>query len=124
MMFIIETYIAPSEVHGNGVFAGEDVREGQPIWRFSPGIDLVIPFERIAALPRAFQIYMETYGYISPQVAGGMILSCDHAKFMNHSSEANTVIAGETTLASRAIKKGEEITCDYRECCADWSNWF
>jgi hypothetical protein len=123
-MFLVQTYVAPSDVHGNGVFAGEDLTAGQPIWRFTPGLDLVVPFEVVAASPKAFQDYMTMYAYVSPQVDGGMVLSCDHAKFLNHSDEPNTTIQGHVTLARFPICKGEEITCDYRICCADWSGQF
>lgn len=122
-MFTVSTYVAPSTIHGLGVFAGEDLVEGQVIWQFARGLDLVVPFEQIAAAPKAFQDYMEMYAYVSPQVSGGMVLSCDHAKFLNHSEEPNTEIRGETTLASRMIRRGEEITCDYRIVCADWSGF-
>jgi SET domain-containing protein len=57
-------------------------------------------------------------------VAGGMVLSCDHAKFLNHSDDPNTDIQGEATFARRAIAKGDEITCDYRVCCADFTGVF
>lgn len=81
-MFIVRTLVAPSGIHGNGVFADEDLAEGQPIWRFAPGLDLVVPFDVIAAAPEAFQDYMQMYAYVSPQLEGGMVLSCDHAKFL------------------------------------------
>jgi hypothetical protein len=122
-MFIIRTYIGPSPIHGTGVFAGEDVSNGQPIWQFARGLDLVVPFDQIAAAPQAFQDYMDMYAYVSPQVEGGMILSCDHAKFLNHSDNPNTEIRGETTLARGPIRQGEEITCDYRICVADFSGF-
>ena len=120
-MFIIQTRIGPSTIHGTGVFADEDVAQGQPIWQFAPGLDLVVPAQTIAAAPKAFQAYMDMYAYVSPLVAGGMILSCDHAKFLNHSDDPNTEIRGHTTHARRDIRRGEELTCDYRICVADWS---
>ncbi len=123
-MFIIQTYVAHSIVHGNGVFAGEDLYERQPIWRFAPGLDLVVPFDVVANSPRAFQDYMEMYAYVSPLVGGGMVLSCDHAKFINHCDDPNTVIDGHTTGACRRSSNGEESTCDYRICVADWSGHF
>lgn len=123
-MFIVRTYVGPSAIHGNGVFAAEDLKEGQVIWQFTPDLDLVVPFARIDAAPQAFRDYMQMYGYVSPQVSGGMILSCDHAKFINHSDEPNTVIDGPKTLARRAIVTGEEITCDYRICCAGFTGAF
>jgi len=123
-MFIVHTYIGASPIHGTGVFAGEDVAVGQPIWRFAPGLDLIVPFDQIEKSPKAFRDDMEMYAYVSPQVNGGMILSCDHANFLNHSDDPNTEIQGETTLARRPIKTGEEITCDYGICCANWPGHF
>jgi len=123
-MFIVKTFVAPSSIHGLGCFAGENLRAGQPIWRFALGLDLVVPFERIASAPKAFRDYMDMYAYVSPQVQGGMVLSCDHAKFLNHSDDPNTDIQGETTLARRVIESGDEITCDYRICCADFQGSF
>jgi hypothetical protein len=123
-MFIVSTFVAPSAIHGMGCFAGQELKPGQPIWQFARGLDLVVPFDRIAAAPKAFQEYMEMYAYISPQIGGGMLLSCDHAKFLNHSDNPNTDIQGETTFARRLIRKGDEITCDYRICCADFSGKF
>jgi hypothetical protein len=123
-MFIVRTFVAPSGIHGLGCFAGEDLKAGRPIWQFARGLDLVISFELIAAAPQAFRDYMDMYAYISPQVQGGMVLSCDHAKFLNHSDDANTLIEGETTLAKWEIEKGTELTCDYRICCTDFSGQF
>lgn len=123
-MFLIQTYVAPSTVHGNGVYAGEAIVEGQAIWKFVAGLDLVVPFDVIAAAPKAFQEYMEMYAYRSPQIEGGMILSCDHAKFLNHSDNPNTVIDGFTTFASRTIAKDDEITCDYRVCVSNFDGTF
>jgi len=123
-MFVVQTYVAVSAIHGNGVFAGEDLAQGQPIWRFAPGLDLIVPFDVIAISPKAFQDYMAMYAYVSPMVEGGMVLSCDHAKFLNHSDDPNTVIRGHTTLARHAVRRGEEITCDYRICCAGWPGRF
>ncbi|MGZ5920801.1 MAG: SET domain-containing protein [Rhizomicrobium sp.] len=123
-MFLVRTYVGPSAIHGNGVFAGEDLTPGQPLWQFAPGLDLVVPFDVIAGAPQAFRDYMDMYAYVSPQLEGGMVLSCDHAKFLNHSDNPNTVIQGHTTLASVPIRKGEEITCDYRICVANWSGPF
>lgn len=123
-MFIVSTFVAPSSIHGIGCFAGEELEPGQPIWQFAPGLDLLVPFEKIAAAPVAFQKYMEMYAYVSPQLQGGMVLSCDHAKFLNHGDDPNTDIRGETTWARRRIRAGEEITCDYRICCADFAGSF
>jgi SET domain-containing protein len=123
-MFIVATFIAPSAIHGIGCFANEELKPGQEILKFAPGLDLVVPYDQIVAAPKAFQQYMDMYAYISPQLEGGMVLFCDHAKFLNHSDNPNTDIEGQTAFARRLISIVDEITCDYRICCADFSGQF
>ncbi len=123
-MLLIRTYLAPSSIHGNGVFAAEDAPKGTPLWRFEPGVDLIIPFDRIAELPEAFRAYLDMYAYESTDFPGaGMVLSCDHAKFHNHSDDPNTDNRGPLSHARRDIKAGDEITCDYREFCVGWTGF-
>jgi len=119
-MLLVRTRLAQSSIHGLGVFTEEDIAAGRALWRFEPGLDLVIPFEKIEALPAAFRAFLDTYAYPSPDAPGGIVLSCDNAKYLNHSEEPNTDIRGTVTLARRAIAAGEEITCDYRDCVVGW----
>lgn len=122
-MLLVRTRLEPSSIHGVGVFAAEAIATGEEIWRFAPGLDLVIPFAQLSTLPEAFQAYLATYAYHSRDVADGMILSCDHAKFLNHSEMPNTVIAPLVTRAGCDIAAGEEITCSYRDCCNEWEGF-
>lgn len=122
-MFLIRTSVGASRIHGLGVMAEEAVATGQPIWRFEPGIDLVIPVARVQALPEAFRTYLDTYGYHSPEFPDSFVLSCDHAKFLNHAEDPNTAIRGRTTVAARAIAAGQEITCDYRLFVEGWTGF-
>lgn len=119
-MLLVPTYVAPSRIQGLGLFAAESVAQGAPLWRFEPELDLLIPLERVENFPIAFRRYLDRYAYVSPDFPGRLVLSCDHAKFLNHSEDPNTGGQGLVTHARRAIAQGEEITCDYRECCADW----
>lgn len=122
-MLLVRTKVGLSPIHGIGVFAAEPIAAEREIWRFAPGLDLVIPFAQIPTLPDAFQAYLTTYAYRSHDVAEGMVLSCDHAKFLNHSDAPNTVIALYVTRAGRDIAEGEEITCSYRDCCEGWDGF-
>ena len=122
-MFLIRTRLAPSAIHGIGVFSDEAVAEGQAIWRFERGIDLVIAPERVASLPPAFRHFLDTYAYHTADVPDGLVLSCDHAKFINHSADPNTALQRFETLARRPIEKGEEITCDYRAFVQGWDGF-
>lgn len=119
-MLLVPTYVAPSPIQGLGLFAAEPIAEAAPLWRFEPGLDLLIPLEQVETLPDAFRAYLDRYAYGSPDFPDRLVLSCDHAKFLNHSEDPNTGGRGLLTHTRRAIARGEEITCDYRECCADW----
>lgn len=122
-MLLIPTYVAPSAIHGIGVFATAPVAAGQAVWRYEPGIDLVIPDERAASLPPAFRDFLATYAYRSVDVADGLVLSCDHARFFNHDDRPNTETRPFVTYASRDILAGEEITCDYGAFCVGWTGF-
>ena len=37
----------------------------------------------------------------------------DDARFMNHSADPNTHEKGQSSIASRDIAAGEELTCNY-----------
>ena len=119
-MLVVRTSLAPSRIHGLGVVEAEPIRSGDPVWRFAPGLDLVIPLGTLADRPAAFRAYLDTYAYRSPEFPGSLVLSCDHAKFLNHAEDSNTDSRGQVTLARLDIAVGEEITCDYRACVLDW----
>ncbi len=38
-MMLIRTRVAPSTIHGMGLFTVEPAVKGTPIWRFEPGFD-------------------------------------------------------------------------------------
>ena len=119
-MFLIRTSIQPSAIHGNGVFANEDIPAGTIIWRFEPLFDFSISDEQLNGMPDAFLEYIDMYAYRSSDLDGRLLLLCDHAKFLNHSDAPNTAERPLQSIACKDIFKGEEITCDYGKFCVDW----
>ncbi|WP_375460601.1 SET domain-containing protein [uncultured Enterovirga sp.] len=119
-MLLVPTRVAPSPIQGLGLFADVDLPEGAEIWRFAEGFDLLLRPETFSALPDAFRTFLDTYGYTPQAFPGRIVLSCDHAKFMNHAEDPNTVGRDLSSFARRPIRLGEELTCDYREVCAGW----
>lgn len=116
-MLLVNTYVAPSRIHGMGLFAAEPIALGAPFWRFEPGFDQGIAAERLAAWPPLTQQHIRWFAYLS-QTDGHYILSGDFCCFMNHAEEPNTgapagVQPPVTTIALRDIAAGEELTCDY-----------
>jgi SET domain-containing protein len=119
-MFTIKTRIGPSSIHGTGVFAVEDIAEGEVVWKFMPPFDRPFDDAEIEGLPEAVRGHLDYYGYRSVDLGGKLVLSGDHAKFLNHADEPNTREIEFASVASRPIGRGDEITCNYRSFCINW----
>ena len=122
-MMLIRTRVAPSAIHGQGLFAVEFVPRGTPVWKFQPGFDHDFSPAAFAALPELARQHTRWFCFVS-RADGHVILSGDHACFINHSPAPNTgappnATVPITTVALRDITAGEEITCDYYSYDAD-----
>ena len=110
-MLLVKTYLDKSPIHGIGVFAGETIRKDQKIWRFVYGFDRFYTRKRLAKLPKPARDFIKLHGY---QWKTEILLSMDYDTFMNHSEDPNTYYKNGYVIARRAIRKGSEITNDYR----------
>ncbi len=136
---LIETCVRPSGIHGLGLFAMRFVPRGTPVWRFEPGFDHDFSPAQFAALPPLAQKHTRWFCFVS-RLDGHVILSGDHACFINHSPNPNTGILPEgedkpklelqpsslpgaeppvVTVALRDLAAGEELTCNYFDYDAD-----
>ena len=111
-MLLVKTYLDKSAIHGLGVFAGQFIRKGTKIWRFVEGFDRFYSPKEFARLPKPARDFIKFHGY---RVDGEILFTVDHDRHMNHSDEPNTYLKSGYAIASRNIRKGEEITNDYRE---------
>jgi SET domain-containing protein len=124
-MLLVKTKLDSSPIHRLGVFAEESIPAGTRIWQFMPGLDMEKTVEELAALPKHIQEWFRYFGYLDHRL-GCHILSGDDARFINHSDNPNMGPDFEhgrhgAGFALRDIKKGEEITIDYRLIEKD--NW-
>jgi SET domain-containing protein len=110
-MLLVKTYLGKSRIHGLGVFAAQPIRKGAKIWRFVYGFDRFYTRKRLAKLPKAARDYINLHGY---QWKNEILLSMDYDTFMNHSENPNTDFHNGFVIARSNIRKGEEITNDYR----------
>lgn len=123
-MLLVRTYLAQSLIEGYGLFAGEDIPAGTHIWNFDPRIDLVLEASCIEQLSPACKEYFDKYAYLDVRLKKYVICG-DDARFVNHSDTPNlveTYIIGQehgVDMASREIREGEELTCDYRAFDSD-----
>ena len=126
-MLQVETYVAPSAIHGLGLFAAQDIEAGTVIDAFWEDLDQVFTEASIRGNER-LRRFLDFYGYRSRHFGEGklIILGFDGARHLNHSDTPNTCVVIElqgvetVTIALRLIKTGEEITGDYRTFDLDW----
>jgi SET domain-containing protein len=117
-MFLIPTYLAPSRIHGTGVFTPEPIKAGTLIWKFNAATDWKIKPAEMERFPEPYRSRLFVYCYIDTE--GLYVLCGDNAKFMNHSEESNCDDKGDQyTIARRDIEAHEELTCDYRSFDAE-----
>lgn len=122
-MMLIETRVASSRIHGMGLVAAKFVPRGTPIWKFQPGFDHDFSPEQFAALPEPARQHTRHFCFVS-KMDRHVILSGDHACFINHSTAPNTGAPADAakpvvTIALRDLAAGEEITCNYFDYDAD-----
>ncbi len=120
-MMLVKTRLLPSPIEGYGLFADQDIKKGAPTWKFVRGLDQLVTPEDFEKLPEIMRGYVMRYAYQSKR-SGLYVVCADDARFMNHSVEgANTMgiyPEGEVEgmdIATRDIKKGEELLCNYLE---------
>lgn len=111
-MLLVKTYLDKSKIHGLGVFAGEFIHKGTKIWRFVEGFDRCYSPKQFAKLPKQARDFLKSYAY---RVDGEILFTVDHDHYINHSDDPNTYLKSGYAIASRDIRKGVEITNDYRE---------
>lgn len=113
----VKTYLAPSPIHGIGVFAIRDIREGDKLYT-----DMV-PKVFHLSMTEMNRLYPEIKKYLLerwPLITQGSAFAYPDTRIvahMNHAKEPNYDAIKDRTL--RAIKKGEEITEDYTQI-AGW----
>jgi hypothetical protein len=122
-MMLIETRVQPSAIHGLGLFAVKFIPRGTPVWKFQPGFDHDFSPEQFVALPPLARRHARWFCFVS-KANGHVILSGDHACFINHSLNPNTgappsAAPPVVTVALRDIAAGGEITCNYFDYDAD-----
>ncbi len=110
-MLLVPTYLAPSAIHGLGLFAAVPIVEGTIVWRYNVLIDRTIWVGEAATLPPVVRTFLERYAY---RRGDRLVLCGDDGRFVNHADTPNCIEAfGGCSVAARDIAADEEITEDY-----------
>ena len=118
-MFLVDTEVKLSAIHGLGVFLLEPVRKGDLIWRFDSRIDRVYSQEEKDSLPPRTRKFLDTYATWHDGTKT-WVLCGDNARHMNHSDDPNTISSGVsygTDVAAEDLPAGTELTTDYLTIC-------
>ncbi len=122
LVLLVPTYLAPSPIHGIGLFAAAPISAGTPVWRLDEPFDQVIDEASLVALDTVAQLQVQRYAYLDPR-RQVRVLCCDDARFFNHDDDANCrddpTSGGTVTVAVRDVAEGEELTWDYSEQGSD-----
>ena len=113
-MLLFEHYVAPSPIHGLGVFSACFIPKGTRTWEFHPAIDILIPRAELAGLPaHVLRLVAMRTEYLVDQDA--YLWGMDGDQFVNHTDDPSIRKVGSEWITCRDIGIGEEVTYDYRD---------
>ena len=99
-----DVVIKKSKIQGRGVFANRNFKKGEVVLRWKP---------KALKASEAKKLPIKKRHYIYKTSEGKYSLMQPPEKYINHSCDANTTVRNYYDVATRDIKKGEEITSDY-----------
>lgn len=113
-MFTVKIKLKESPIHGIGLFADEDIPKGKIIYLANPKLNLLLTQEEFSKLSSNEKETIQHYGYYD-KIKKKWHLSFDDIRFCNHSFESNLTKQNDKVITKRDIKKGDELTHNYKE---------
>lgn len=116
----IQYKLQDSGIHGVGLFADQDILEGQLVYTASPLLDLNINQETFDALSDAEQHEVRYWGFFD-EPSQLWHVDFDVSKFINHMPAEQATVTQDNKhtdaylIAVRDIKMGVELTQNYLE---------
>jgi len=126
---LVKSKTGQSKIHGVGLFADEFIIKGTKVWEYTPWFDFSLTKGQVEKLSDAAKEQFLNYAYLSKET-DKYVLCSDDARFFNHQKDPNIICKVPENpefedalecFAVQDIMKGEELTCDYSEFEADFS---
>ena len=111
-MFLIDTYLDKSKIHGIGVFSQENIKKGERIKEVRPEFEIEFNVENLPKMPLSLAKFIDTHSYERCLGSKIYVMGIDNEKYINHSNDPSVDDDG---IALKNIKIGDEITIDYRD---------
>lgn len=105
------------DVHGNGVFAGEEIAPGAVV-----AVDGGLVLDSLAGIPpgRRYAVLLAEGLFLAPRDYDDL----EPVWYFNHSCRSNLArLGGLVYAAKRTIAPGEELTLDYAPLVAGFAGW-
>jgi len=116
-MLTIETYVAPSRIHGLGLFAAQNIEMGTIVSFVMPAFDTFVSKKTFETFPEITQRYIKKYAFYLNEYESYYMPTGDE-RFINHKIKSNIVgsVAQNSLFRYVAIvdiPSGSELTIDY-----------
>ena len=99
--------VKKSKISKFGVFAAKNFKKGEIVLKWKP--NKILTKKQVDKLPKSEKHYVSSYA------PGEYLLQQAPERYVNHSCNPNTEVKNNCDTAIKDIKKGEEITSDYRK---------
>lgn len=109
---IVKIKLAPSPIHGVGVFAMRDIKKGENLYTDIIPHQFDIPYKKFNELDQDIREIILGHFPLIIEGSHFMYPVTKMSAYLNHAEDANYDAKNDKAL--RKIKKGEEITEDYR----------
>jgi len=111
-----KVYIAPSKIHGVGLFAIDDIKQGEKIMFYnSKGLQKVSKdfLRKLGVKENVIKTLSRLYFNNKEEIVLQNSNIIDFVNFLNHNSKPNAIYKKGWYIAKNNIKANEEITLDF-----------
>jgi len=124
-MLLFKTYLAPSHIHGVGLFSDEFIPKGAIVWKFDPLFDKMWTDDQKRLLPEHIQEFIDKHGFYDRN-SHFWVMDGGNDIHVNHSKKPNLVESNidrsitKDLIAIKDIHPGEELLENYEE----WDEYY